>query len=396
MIGGVLVGGVLAVYAALLSLASLSYFAAPYLWIAVIWASVFFCGLVVMPRARTLWISLATLLCALAAAEGSSWVSATRELSYVRKEGTFAWVRDDLLGYVAAKGVSQTETKFYRGKKLYDVVYSMDANGLRISSPHAPSPEAKKRCVLFFGDSYTFGWGLNDKDTMPYRVAVRSDEQYRVYNLAFMTHGAHQMLAALEHGLTTKVVDCAVRDVKYVIYSATSDHVRRAAGLREMDLYRGPRYVLGADGGVSYQGQFGAKRSEVERIERLLTKSFFYRRLVGGDAIYYRRTNSKDVALYLAIVDSARRRVKGLYPDAEFHVLFWGNDALGLDKDGWLAKQMLDGLREEGLSVHLVNDILPGADDNSPDYLMVHFSLHPNAEANDRIGEYVAQRILKQ
>jgi len=270
----------------------------------------------------------------------------------------------------------------------------MDANGLRISYPHPQGAKANRRCVLFFGDSYTFGWGLNDQDTMPYRVAVRAGEMYRIYNLAFLTHGAHQMLAALEHGLTNKAVECAPREIKYVIYSASADHVRRAAGLREIDLHHGPRYVLGASGSVSYQGQFGEDRSTAEKISSRLAKSFLYRKLTGGNAVYTRRANGDDVALYLEIVDAARARIKALFPNSEFHVLVWGYDSL--DKDKVLAQQITKGLSDKGLSVYRVNDILPGSDDGKSEYFMGGFDLHPNAVANDRIAEYIVRRVLKQ
>jgi len=72
------------------------------------------------------------------------------------------------------------------------------------------------------------------------------------------------MLVALEHGLVNKEVDCAPRDVKYVIYSRPGPG-SKAAGLREIDHHHGPRYVLGADGSVSYEGQFGEDRSIAER-----------------------------------------------------------------------------------------------------------------------------------
>jgi hypothetical protein len=131
-----------------------------------------------------------------------------------------------------------------------------------------------------------------------------------------------------------------------------------------------------------------------EKIKSQLTKSLFYRKLVGGDAINYRHYNNEDIALYLAIVDSARKRVKNLYPESEFHVLLWENDAL--DKDGTLAKQMLKGLRDKRIIVHRIDDILPGSANGKAEYYLGGWDLHPNAMADDRIAEYVVHNILKQ
>jgi hypothetical protein len=393
MIGKVFIGGVLVVFASVVSLTALKYFAFPYLWMALAWAGVLLCALVLAPRVRALWISLTIAVCAFAALEGSFSISQRWVFKDVRSEGTFTWVSHDVLGFVAAKGTAQREAKFYRGEKLYDVVYTMDANGLRVSSPNPQSARLNQPCVLFFGDSYTFGWGLNDQETLPYRVAERSNSRYRVYNLAFPTHGAHQMLAALERGLASKLVDCTPQNIKYVIYVATADHVRRAAGLREIDHLHGPRYALGADGTVSYQGQFGEDYSRADKLRSLLAKSSLYRQLAGGDAIYMRAYSDADVALYLAIVNTAAARIKNLYPDAKFHVIMWGNDFL--ERNTVLPIRILGGLKDRGLVVHRVNDILPGADEQRADYFFGGFSPHPNAAANDRIAEYIVREILR-
>jgi hypothetical protein len=202
------------------------------------------------------------------------------------------------------------------------------------------------------------------------------------------------MLATFDHDLVGKVTPCKPGEIKYVVYQTTPDHVRRAAGLRDrVDLHRGPQYALEPSGHLTYQGQFGNDQTTADKIERQLSKSFLYRRLVGGDVIYSRSYKSKDVALYLTIVDSARARLKVLNSGAEFHILFWGNDPS--DKDGVLAGQMLAGLRDRGLTVHRVNDILPGADRYAAEWFFGGFDPHPSALANDRIAEYIVRRILR-
>jgi len=405
MLSNMLIGGVLFVFAAIISILTLKYTSLslntslplPYLWLALLWVVVFVSTLRLIPQLKRIWISFVAIICVLAGVEAYSWISATWIFKYIDKDGsTFHWVRDDLLGFVAPKGVALRDAKIFQGKKLFDVVYTMDANGLRISSDQSQDAGKNRPCILFFGDSYTFGWGLNDRDTLPYRVATKVGMKYRVYNLSFETHGAHQMLAELEQGVVSKEVACAPEAVKYIIYSATPDQVRRAAGLRTIDQFHGPRYVLQADGSVVRQGQFGEIDTRAENIRAQLAKSWFYRKMVGGDAIYLRHYDSSDVKLYLAIVDSARNLSRKLYPESEFYVLAWGNDPLHRDKDHSLRDQMIDGLVKKGLSVRRVNDILPGSDDNSPEYFMGAFSLHPTSDANNRIAEYIVQDILKQ
>ena len=393
MLGNLLVGGVLAAFAAVISFSALKWFGEPYVWIFLTWACVFLCAVRLVPKARTLWLILVLVSCVLAGLEGSLWISENWIYKDIKSEGTFRWINDDVLGYVASKGIAQTETKSYRGKKLFDAVYTMDANGLRVSYPPGQSGNVHEPCILFFGDSYTFGWGLNDDQTLPYRVAIKTEGKYRVYNLGFPTHGPQQMLVELERDMVGRETGCAAPDIRYVIYVAMPDHVRRAAGLRDIDHRHGPRYELGKDGTVSYEGQFGEDRNKVEKIRSQLRKSILYRKLVGGDGIYYRRYNHDDITRYLAIVEAASKRIKSAYPNAEFDVLAWGNDAL--DKKKVLASEMIAGLTRKGLRVHVVEDILPGSSDNKPDYFLGGWDPHPNAMANDRIAEYLVRKILK-
>lgn len=47
------------------------------------------------------------------------------------------------------------------GSVIYDVGYSIDRNGLRVTA------EGKPPAVWFFGDSFTFGEGVEDDETLP-------------------------------------------------------------------------------------------------------------------------------------------------------------------------------------------------------------------------------------
>jgi hypothetical protein len=129
------------------------------------------------------------------------------------------------------------------GGRLYDTFYTVGSNGLRIPSTstnsHDPSPE----CVLFFGDSFTFGQGLADHETLPLRVHEKSAQRYRTYNFGVNGDGAHQMLSALQHGLVKDTVQCEATQMSHVFYQAITDHIRRSAG-RSWFEKRGPRYVL--------------------------------------------------------------------------------------------------------------------------------------------------------
>src|SRR5262249_50407028 len=135
---------------------------------------------------------------------------------------------DELLGYAAVKGGTASHLGRFAGQVLYAVTYTIDEHGQRMPPPFQVPLGQDPSCVLFFGDSYTFGLGVNDTETMPYRVGGKSHGQYQVFNFGFPGYGPHQMLAQLQEGLVESVVRCTPR---FVIYLAIRGHVARAAGL---------------------------------------------------------------------------------------------------------------------------------------------------------------------
>lgn len=392
MLGKVVIAAVLLLFSLAISYLSVSHLGAPYVWVAATWTLTLVCAYVLFPGVRKLWAGLVVLTAIIGGAESYYWILETWIVDQVRGEGAHKWMNDEILGYVPNKGMNLRATKFTRREVLYDITISVGDNGLRISPPGAKAAKGDRRCVLFFGGAYTFGRAVADEETMPYRVGVRSGGKYRTHNFGFDPHGAHQMLAQFEHRLVDKAIDCAPREVKSVIYQAIPEDVRSAAGIRDrIDLHHGPQYALQADGRVAYRGQIGEDHTIKEKLWRRLSKSYLLRRLAGGGGVYMRGLKPDDLKLYLAIVDGARSKIMESYPESEFHVLVWGNDIY--DKD--LAGRMAAGLSERGISVHRINDVLPGADRVKPEYfVMREIDPMPSAVAHDRVAQYVVSKIL--
>ncbi|MEK8021721.1 MAG: hypothetical protein VSS75_033010, partial [Candidatus Parabeggiatoa sp.] len=73
----------------------------------------------------------------------------------------------NILGYVPKKDIQVIAQKSYANELLYNVQYTIDKNGLRLGFNQSKKPPMNS--VLFFGGSFTFGEGVNDNETMPYR-----------------------------------------------------------------------------------------------------------------------------------------------------------------------------------------------------------------------------------
>jgi hypothetical protein len=246
-------------------------------------------------------------------------------------------------------------------------------------------------CILFFGGSFTFGQGLEDHETLPFLVGEKTEHRSRTYNFGVKGYGAHQMLSALQHGLVEDAIRCDQRRVSHVFYQSISDHIGRSAGPAWGWDY-GPRYRLTPDGGVMLDGRFedGAGQEEESLTQLVInqfTKSRIYKAIINGK--YLRKFSQEELDLYLGIIDASRRFVRSAYPCAEFHVLLWDEDRI--DNRG-----IRDGLRERGIDVRLMSDILPDyeIDGLNEPYILHEEDEHPNALADELIADYVVREVL--
>ncbi|WP_437658995.1 hypothetical protein [Sorangium sp. So ce1182] len=379
----------LSTFAVSATAASLARLGAPFPWIAAAWAIVAVAA-ALLPRdgrRRLAWANVAAALLAFGLAEAFLSIQRAPDPDEgIRMSGTyvtpgFYFRSDDDLGYAPRAGVQVTARKLVHGRKLYDVVYTIGGNGLRVSPPERAPVSS---CVIFFGDSFAFGEGLNDDEALPYRVGELGGGAYRVYNFGFHGYGPHQMLSALERGLADRTIDCAGLPV-HVIYEAIPDHVLRASGGYPWDQH-GPRYVLGP-GGVTLAGHFDDGGPIRKRLRAWLGASEIYARVFGPE----RGPGKVDVERFLAIVAQSKRTIEARWRGATFTTILWLD--LQDPRTGQLKTTLRDGLRARGVDVRTADAILPGYFDHIPRYHMVDDG-HPNAYANDLVARYVARAIL--
>ncbi len=200
--------------------------------------------------ATALMINSAAVCCAFGLVEGYLGFQQLRG-DGTRMEGsiTEGFTRtDDVLGYGPERSVRVTARKLYGNIPLYDVVYTIGDDGLRIAYPANATPISG--CIVFFGDSITFGEGVNDDQTFAYLVGQKTAGRYEIYNFGFSGYGPHQMLAALQAGLAEWKVTC---QPTHFIYLGWFDHIARVAGLTSWDKH-GPRFALDQSGELQRDG----------------------------------------------------------------------------------------------------------------------------------------------
>jgi hypothetical protein len=367
----------------------------PYVWIAI--ATVILSSYAAIgskrEMGRAVWINVAVVSFALGMIEGYLGIQGPveRQISYTEKE---IFLADDVLGYRPAAARRIGHRSYGGDRLLYNVTYTLDDHGLRIASPPTNQRADSLPCVVFFGDSFTFGEGMMDEQTMPYQVWRRLAPRYQTVNFGFLGYGPHQMLATLEQGRVASDSHCRP---SHIVYQAIPSHVSRAAGLEAWD-HHGPRYGWRPDGRIAQQGHFDDVRPATPlqwlrvghrqlhgRLQGWLEASVLYRTLLNS----HRPVTPEDVALFAAIVSSAKQTASRLYPGVTFQVLFWD-----YDDDAEVGEQVLSQLRAQGVVVHPMSTILPGFPATRALYEISPYDRHPNAQAHAMIADFIARELM--
>lgn len=123
----------------------------------------------------------------------------------------------------------------FSGRLIYSADYTIDADLVR-----ATQSCASCATLVFFGDSFTFGEGLNDAETLPQAFADAVDRKLRILNLGFPGYGPQQFLRAEEVGRFDRLIGA---HPKLFVFLTAPWHAERTACKADFVAY-GPRYAL--------------------------------------------------------------------------------------------------------------------------------------------------------
>ena len=257
--------------------------------------------LVIFLRGRLQSLLLSCLVFVLGFGGIEFWVGATWPEAVTLHDNRFWGMHPDL-GYRPAKAGAYEEKKIGpNGQIIYDVVNTIDENFLR-------KVDASKlsNVIGFFGDSFTFGVGLNDRDTLPQQFADRIGRRFNVLNLGGPGYGPQQMLRALETGLYDRLIG---RDPMFFVFVTSPWHIARAACKSDLSWF-GPAYARRGDEAV-YAG-LCADRAGFARRYLLpgLRASALYRHFLGA---MEQPVTTRDFELYLSIFAKSARLLKEKY-----------------------------------------------------------------------------------
>lgn len=295
---------------------------------------------------------------------------------------------NDILGYAPKHDIQRTLKHVFDDEVIYDVVYTIDNNGLR----NTPSSNiTSNRYLLFFGGSFTFGEGLNDNETLPFFVG--EEVKYKIYNFGFPGYGPHQTLSAIENGLVDNVVKRHHQNV--AIYSCLPSHIARVAGYSPWDSH-GPKYIID-NGNLYRKGHFDSNSSNsinrcflFRKTTAQIKKSFIYKKIIFSRKY---KTNKEQEDLFFSIIDRARVLLKEQYHVSRFIILFWDSTNLSSDIGNKNSEALIKRFSEGSYEYYLVGDILDNYSNDRGYYSVSPHDNHPNSDANRQLAKFLVRKL---
>jgi lysophospholipase L1-like esterase len=231
--------------------------------------------------------------------------------------------------------IHATKVDAKTGEVIYDAHYTIDESRDRVtkSAPSGPS-------VAFFGDSFTYGEGVEDGQTMPQQFADLLRGEQRTVNLALSGYSPQQFLREVETGYKDDVIG---KSPAAFVFLTSAFHAARTA-CKETWVATAPRYKLVNDK-VAWAGT--CEGNLWGTVQHWLQNSAGYRRFL--QPLQSRLTHD-DVALYIRILARATQLSQERY-GVQTLVPYISPAPEYLNGTGYTDAQVMEELRGHGVAV---------------------------------------------
>ena len=290
---------------------------------------------------------------------------------------------DKNVGYVLKKNNTHHAIKAYsNGNSIYSVTYATDEYRRRtVNQTYSP---ANKHLILF-GDSFTYGEGLNDQDTLQYQLQ-QVIPQYNIYNYAVHGYGPQQILAILESKRLPQEVFSLKGVAVYVFVEPNS--IRRLIGSTAtfwtFDMHGFPFYDLDKNKEIIRKGDFISDRTLLSFLYRnytdLRNNSPFLQLLNLNFPV---RIRNRDIFLIYKLIEKSKRLYEEQF-SGTFYVLIhplteYNNNVVKL------IRLLVD---------HHIPVLQYPLDPTSKEYRIIGDE-HPNEKTNQLLSVYMSSVFTK-
>lgn len=305
--------------------------------------------------------------------------------------GTYAsdyFTPSPITGYKGKPNTTATAHKAAQsGEIIYNVSYTTDEFGWRITPS---SDDSSDECVLFFGDSFTIGEGVQDNETLPFYFGTHANA--RIYNFGFHGYGPHQALALVQSGEIARIVKDCVSVL--AIYESLPGHIARAGGFSSWEQgTNAPRFYLDPSGSLKWGNAYLHKSPVLAKLlpklQARLAQSYLYKFL----APVYSYDESHN-ALYFAIIEELQKQLKEQF-NAHFRLVLWDatdlSDEIERKESHAIIKHYKNSVRGGAMDLVLVSEILPNYKQDRERWAVHRCDLHPNGKANALLAQHLAK-----
>ena len=332
------------------------------------------------PRVRSSLLVLASVLLSFAAAEAFIGVLAQPPVNrdVVKSTVPSTWtVDDEIVGYRPRPGTTVTATATFGDETVFRRTYTIEPSGAR----RTPGSKEGGPTYLFIGDSYVFGEGLEDEQTLAARFAAGLRTPAHVVNLGVLGYSPAHLVRAIETGAYDRYVE---GKVAAVVTWITRLHLPRLTGDGGW-LGSSPRFVLDAKGKPVFTGSF----NEYRWSHPAAGIDYLARTHLASVARAVRRDlEHEQVPLYFALLAELRDKVRQRYDAPLVLICDWPETVAEGDDDRVYMPYFKD-IQALGLPMVSVRRIL-GPFDNWKNYAIPRDG-HPN----QRLTDTVAKELLK-
>ncbi|MCM8775532.1 MAG: hypothetical protein NC930_04180 [Candidatus Omnitrophica bacterium] len=291
--------------------------------------------------------------------------------------------RNDDLGFVLKKSETRRVIKsFADGRVVFDALYFTDSKGRRtvgeVCDPGHPH-------ILLFG-SALFGLGLNDPDTVQYRLHKELPDS-NIFNYSVMGYGPQQMLALLEKGdLSGEVFSSE----GVAIYAFEFLDFHRVMGVRQDSWFYGsPHYDFNRKGELQRNGSFRKSRPIITSLHQfylLGTRVSHFLKLV--DSYQPPRISENDIRLTAAIINQSKKLYEEQF-HGKFYVLILPSPSVPL----WKEERIVDLMEFLGAEGVTCLTCVPEGD--FQEYLMNDGTLY-NAKFHQFLADQIIHDVLQK
>ena len=290
-----------------------------------------------------------------------------------------------VLGFRPAPDSTAVAHATFNGQPVYHQTYHIDSESSRVT-PKAP---AGADLYLFLGDSFMFGQGIADNETLPWLFATANDGKIRTLNLSAPGNAPNHLVRAFEAGLLDRYLG---QPVKAVIVWIIPAQLARTTGDGSW-LGSSPRYELD-NGKLVHTGSFTEYRftHPLDGAKYYLGELFPF---IG--AIGEKQRQQEQLKLFVAMMARLQQYAREKFNAPLVVVYSWPDEkSRGLHGDSVIDQRelvdVITQMRKLGIELIRVDDLTSGQE---VDRLLIPHDGHPTAYTNELIAAELKKRLIK-